>query len=95
MGKQRRTTQRVSYEPPPLARPLAGAGRVDNEIPRTLLILKSRGRKHSNSHHQFMITDKGIEITTMPSGARSSGLHSPPSTVSSHGAAEVKQGGEP
>lgn len=33
-----------------------------DEIKRVLLILKSRGSRHSNRYHEFLITDQGIDI---------------------------------
>ena len=39
---------------------------LDNQIARSLLILKSRGSKHSNSYHEYVITDNGIRIQAMP-----------------------------
>lgn len=35
------------------------------EIARSLLVLKSRGSKHSNRYHQYAITDEGIQIRPM------------------------------
>ena len=67
---------------------------ISNRISRSLLVLKSRGTKHSNSYHRFVITDNGIEITSMPSGARLSELQAQPSTAPSHAEAGVDQGGE-
>jgi len=67
---------------------------IYNKITRSLLILKSRGTKHSNSYHRFVITDHGIEMTTIPSGARLSELQGQPSTGRSHTEAGVRNGGE-
>ncbi len=36
--------------------------RVKNEILRSLLIVKSRGSRHSMKYHKYKITDNGIEI---------------------------------
>ncbi len=38
----------------------------DGELNRVLLIMKSRGTKHSNQYREYRITDRGIEVT-MPS----------------------------
>lgn len=34
-----------------------------NRLKRKLLVIKSRGSKHSNQFHDFLITDHGIEVT--------------------------------
>ncbi len=65
-----------------------------NKITRSLLILKSRGMKHSNSYHRFVISDHGIEMTTIPSGARLSALQGPSSIGLSSVEAGVRKGGE-
>jgi circadian clock protein KaiC len=54
----------------------------DDEVGRTLLILKSRGSKHSNSYHRFTITGGGIKILAMPGGAASSRVHNRPCAAS-------------
>ena len=41
-----------------LMRHLEAGGRRD----RGLYILKSRGMKHSNQTHEFLLTDRGIEL---------------------------------
>jgi len=66
---------------------------VYNKIARSLLILKSRGTKHSNSYHRFVITDHGIEMSTIPNGARLSELQGQPSTGRSHVEAAIGKGG--
>jgi len=35
---------------------------VDNAMKRQLLVMKSRGSKHSDLFHEFQITDQGIEL---------------------------------
>ena len=35
---------------------------IGGEINRTLLVLKSRGTKHSNQYREFLITDQGIDV---------------------------------
>lgn len=45
---------------------------IDSRFTRGLLILKSRGSKHSHDYHQHVITDDGIRIADIPSGARPS-----------------------
>jgi len=35
---------------------------MGNEMTRILLVLKSRGTKHSMNHHTFLLTDQGIQI---------------------------------
>jgi len=42
---------------------------VRGELNRTLLILKSRGQRHSNRAQEFLITDNGIELLEPYSGA--------------------------
>jgi circadian clock protein KaiC len=37
------------------------------QVARSLLVLKCRGSKHSNSYHEYVITDHGIRIKAMPS----------------------------
>lgn len=41
----------------------------EDVVKRVLLILKSRGSKHSNRYHEFLITDQGIEIGESTLGA--------------------------
>ncbi len=67
---------------------------IYNKITRSLLVLKSRGTKHSNSYHRFVITDHGIEMTTIPSGARLSETYGQPLTERSHAEAGTRKGGE-
>jgi circadian clock protein KaiC len=67
---------------------------IYNKIARSLLILKSRGTRHSNSYHRFVITDGGIEMTTIPGGARLGELHAESSTERSHAEAGGGKGGE-
>ncbi len=38
---------------------------VDGERNRGLYVLKSRGMKHSNQVHEFLLTDRGIELREM------------------------------
>jgi circadian clock protein KaiC len=38
---------------------------VDGERNRGLYVLKSRGMKHSNQIHEFLLTDRGIELREM------------------------------
>lgn len=45
---------------------------VDSRFTRGLPIVKSRGSKHSHDYHQSVITDDGIRIADIPSGARPS-----------------------
>jgi circadian clock protein KaiC len=35
---------------------------IGGEINRTLLVMKSRGSKHSNQYREFLITDQGIDV---------------------------------
>ena len=42
-----------------------------NRFKRTLLVIKSRGSKHSNQYHDFLITDHGIELPKESVGDRS------------------------
>jgi circadian clock protein KaiC len=37
---------------------------VDGEMERQLIVMKSRGTKHSEQFHDFQITDRGITVTT-------------------------------
>jgi len=67
---------------------------IYNKITRSLLILKSRGTKHSNSYHRFVIMDHGVEMATIPSGARLSELQGQPSTGRSPAEAAVGKGDE-
>jgi len=67
---------------------------ISDRLSRSLLVLKSRGAKHSNSYHRFVITDNGIEITSMPSRAKLSELQPQPLTAPSHAEVGVNQGGE-
>jgi circadian clock protein KaiC len=67
---------------------------VHNKISRSLLILKSRGARHSNSYHRYVITDNGIEIATIPSGAKLSELHARPATEQSYAETRRSKGGE-
>jgi circadian clock protein KaiC len=48
---------------------------AENKIKRKLLVIKSRGSKHSNQYHDFRITDQGIEVPdeTAGDGSKSSG----------------------
>jgi circadian clock protein KaiC len=46
---------------------------LHTQVTRSLLILKSRGSKHSNSYHKYIITDNGIYIRAVPSGAKPEG----------------------
>ena len=39
-----------------------------NRLKRKLLVIKSRGSKHSNQYHDFRITDHGIEVTDEMAG---------------------------
>ena len=39
-----------------------------NRIKRKLLVIKSRGSKHSNQYHDFLITDHGIDVPDEPDG---------------------------
>jgi len=36
---------------------------VEDSLKRRLLLIKSRGSKHSNQYHDFLITDHGIELS--------------------------------
>ncbi len=38
---------------------------LSSGIVRRLLVLKSRGSKHSNRYHKYSITDHGIQVTTL------------------------------
>jgi circadian clock protein KaiC len=40
-----------------------------NRLQRKLLVIKSRGSKHSNQYHDLRITDHGIEVTDEIAGA--------------------------
>ena len=42
--------------------------RAGGEVNRTLLVLKSRGSKHSNQYREFLITDNGVNIMDVFSG---------------------------
>lgn len=39
-----------------------------NKLQRKLLVIKSRGSKHSNQYHDFLITDHGIEVPDEAAG---------------------------
>jgi len=36
---------------------------IGGEVNRVILVMKARGMKHSNQYREFLITDKGIDIT--------------------------------
>lgn len=62
--------------------------------PRSLLIPKSRGAKHSSRYRQFPVTEGGIEGIAMPGGARSSEPYTQASMARSHAGAQGRTGGE-
>ena len=42
--------------------------REGGEVNRTLLVVKSRGGRHSNEFREYLITDRGIELAAMYAG---------------------------
>lgn len=54
---------------------------------KNVLVLKSRGAKHSNNCHQFLITDDGVNVAPMARKLMSSAIHNAILTARSAGAA--------
>jgi len=97
MVKHGRTAHRAASESQSLTKIPTGIGGRDDILEggfpagRTTPI---SGTKRSNSYHQFMIADHGIEIAGTPEAAKLSGLHRQPSTARSRAEATGNQGGE-
>lgn len=63
------------------------------EITRSLLVLKSRGTRHSNRYHQYVITDEGIQIVVLSKEARAGLLQNRIPIVRPGAAAGAGRGG--
>jgi circadian clock protein KaiC len=43
--------------------------KTGSKVKRSLLVIKSRGSKHSSEYHEFRITDSGIDLSSEPTAA--------------------------